>query len=74
MAIVVQHKKSKEKFVLLRTGIGMSESKEDYSAVQKKEKSFICIAKSDGSIWWVNNDEVEVFSVDGKSPANLLSR
>ena len=70
MAIVVQHKKSKEKFVLLRTGV--SESIEEPSSIKKN--SFICIAKSDGSIWWGKNDEIEVLSVDGKSPENLLSR
>ena len=70
MAIVVQHKKSKEKFVLLRTGV--SQSTKEVSSVQKN--SFICIAKSDGSIWWVKYDEIEVLSVDGKTPENLLSR
>jgi hypothetical protein len=89
MATILQHKKSKEKFILLGAGYGRShgnynetdEEKEKRPGVSVNfgtpyktvEQTYLCVAKNDRSIWWVKDDEVEVYKIDGMSPEQALN-
>ena len=67
MAAILQHKKTKEKYILLGAGYGRSHG--DYKTV---EQTYLCVAKEDGSIWWVKDEDVELYKIDGESPEKAL--
>ena len=67
MAIIVEHLKSKEKFILL--GSGYAKWSMGREATTKTQ---LCVSKGDGSVWWVNDEDVQVISVDGKRPDEIL--
>ena len=37
------------------------------------EETYLCVAKEDGSIWWVKDRDVELYKIDGMSPEKALS-
>ena len=73
MAIIVEHLKSKEKFILLGSGYGSySSSTGTIGGYNEGTKTRLCVSKGDGSVWWVNDEDVQVISVDGKRPDEIL--
>ena len=73
MAIIVEHLKSKEKFILLGSGYGSYAS--DHQGIggyKEGTKTRLYVSKGDGSVWWVNDEDVQVISVDGKRPDEIL--
>ena len=86
MATILQHKKTQEKFILLGAGYGRSHgqyNKEGFDlgdaltpeafTSSTVEQTYLCVTKKDGSIWWVKDDDVEVYKIDGMSPEKALS-
>tara|TARA_Y100001958_G_C21064606_1_gene426295 strand:+ start:382 stop:603 length:222 start_codon:yes stop_codon:yes gene_type:complete len=71
MAIIVEHLKSKEKFILLGSGYG-SYSSGTAAVSYADSRTRLCVSKGDGSVWWVNDEDVQVISVDGKRPDEIL--
>ena len=89
--MILQHKKTQEKFILLGAGYGRShgqfnktdkeKEKEKSSGISFRtviphetvEQTYLCVAKTDGSIWWVKDDDVEVYKIDGMSPKKALN-
>ncbi len=69
MAIIVEHLKSKEKFILLGSGYG---SYSTGASLGTGTNTRLCVSKGDGSVWWVNDEDVQVISVDGKRPDEIL--
>jgi len=91
MAAILQHKKTKEKYILLGAGYGRSHG--DYNKTDEEvkkggigldvnigwsnlnktvEQTYLCVAKDDGSIWWVKDEDVELYKIDGESPEKAL--
>ena len=87
MAAILQHKKTKEKYILLGAGYGRSHG--DYNKTDEEakkggldigwtnlsrtvEQTYLCVAKEDGSIWWVKDEDVELYKIDGESPEKSL--
>ncbi|MEC7182979.1 MAG: hypothetical protein VXW15_09720 [Bdellovibrionota bacterium] len=72
MAIIVEHLKSKEKFILLGSGYGVRAQKKGGVFFEGIGGAKLCVSKGDGSVWWVNDEDVQVISVDGKRPDEIL--
>jgi len=79
MAIVVQHMESKEHYVVVGTGYGMYESRMPSFwgvAVPPEEnkgfKAVVCVSDRDGKIGYFGIGLLQVVSVDGQSPRDLI--
>ena len=79
MAVIVVHKKTKARFILVGTGYGAYKSHKSHNSwdfpVDKVEEGkfpLMCICDSKGGIGWVRTSEMEVITVDGKEPWELL--
>ena len=80
MATIVKHKESGKHLILLGAGFGAYKSASTYSSglllsgsnTDSGELPMIAVAFSNGEIHWCSSDDVEVISIDGKSPTELL--
>ena len=87
MAAILQHKKTKDKYILLGAGYGRSHGQFNKTDEEKDkagigiefgtkfktvEQTYLCVAKEDGSIWWVKDEDVELYKIDGESPEKAL--
>ncbi|BAQ92905.1 hypothetical protein [uncultured Mediterranean phage uvMED] len=79
MATILKHKKTNEEYLLLGAGYGRSHGAynlregETVGFLDTKhkprtlEETKICVCKKDGKIIWVQEDDLEVVRVDGKT-------
>ncbi len=82
MATIVRHRESGERFVFLGSGYGVHKSYKPQMQIlgallSSKESGEIfvaCLCKADGAITWELSAELEVESVDGVAPGELLAR
>ena len=79
MATIVQHIETGEQYVLLGAGFGMFQSKKPnwlfgdlVADVEGAERALVCVCDSDGLIGWMDSEEVNVKSVDGKPVHELV--
>lgn len=79
MAIIVQHKENRKKYILLGTGFGAFKStRPSYfggSLFPKNEEGsfkIVAICDKNNEILWCESKYLEVISIDGKTPADLI--
>ena len=79
MAVIVQHIKSDEKYILLGTGFGAFKATRPSlffgnlaPAEEAGQVTMVALCNNQGQIGWVHSDELQVVEVDGKSPTELL--
>jgi hypothetical protein len=79
MATIVQHTETGEQYVLLGSGFGMFQSKKPnwllgnlVADVNGAECALVCVCDASGLIGWLDSEEVNVISVDGKPVSELL--
>ena len=80
MASIVKHKKSEKHFLLIGTGYGAFQSARpgmffgDLLPTQSEGvTTMVALGFPNGKILWCDSREVELVSVDGKSPSEILS-
>jgi len=79
MSVIVEHRETRDQYVLLGTGFGAYLAKKpnwflgNLSAdVESGEVSVVAICDAGGNIGWYNTEELVVVSVDGQSPGEAL--
>jgi len=80
MAIILKHKSTGERYVLLGSGYGLFKS-EVPSVIfgnlapnkSKGSQTMVCVSNSQGEVGWLDSTEVVVDSVDGQSVDSILS-
>jgi len=79
MAIIVRSKETRRKYVLLGTGYGAFRSTRhgrmwagQTSATEADQHEMIAVCDPDGRIFWLPSAHVEVLTVDGEKPSELL--
>lgn len=79
MATIVRRRKSDEFYVLIGTGLGAyraTESQWLFGQIAAEEDSdvlpVVAVSDAEGTILWIAAEEIEVVSVDGKTPAELV--
>lgn len=79
MAIVVELKDTKDKYILLGTGFGAFKATRpslifgNFAPVDENgEMEMVAICNNTGNIGWVQSSEVTVIEVDGKSILDIL--
>jgi len=80
MAVIVEQKEMKRRFVVIGTGYGSFRSERPslffgnlLPNVKADELSLVAVCNAEGRIGWCPSHELRVVSIDGKSPAELLS-
>jgi hypothetical protein len=80
MAIIVKHKDTKERYVLLGSGYGLYKSEVsspifgDLAPIQSKgSQAKVCVSNAKGEVGWLDSTEVIVDSVDGEAVESILS-
>lgn len=78
MSVIVRHKVSEKKYVMIGTGYGIMKSNEPkyfghHLLHQDEEKLMKMAAVSDeeGNIFWYDTDELSVLEIDGVELKNL---
>jgi len=79
MATIVENLKTKKRYVLLGSGYGMYQSKKPnflfgdlLADVDTGDSKVVCVSNQNGDIVWFYADKVQVISIDGESPKDLL--
>jgi len=79
MATIVAHKKSGGEYILLGAGYGAYKATRPSfffgnlaPAEETGEYSLVLICDSSGKTGWVDSEDLEVISVDGRTPADVL--
>ncbi len=79
MAVIVTHKKSGQKYILLGTGFGAIRTMQEspmYGTLRPSEESFelkmVAVCNNLGKIEWVHSEEIEVVEIGGSFPSELL--
>ena len=80
MAIVVTHKEYEGQFILVGAGYGAVKATRPSlffgnlaPTEETGEHSLVLLCRDDGRVGWVDSSGVRVVSVDGQSPAAILS-
>lgn len=80
MAVIVKHKESGDQYILLGAGFGAyfaSRPSLVFGNLAPTEDSgsvpIVAVCSSEGAIGFLDPDDVEVVSVDGKHPNQLVS-
>ena len=79
MATIIESIETRKRYVLLGSGYGMYQSKkpnwlfgELLADVDTGDAKVVCAANKDGDIVWLYAEKIQVISVDGQSPNDLL--
>ena len=79
MATIIRSIESSETYVFLGSGFGMFQSKKPnwlfgdlLSDTDSGSLKLICACDQHGEIVWLNSDNVEVISIDGKRPSDYF--
>ena len=78
MAVIVLHRETGLRFVLIGTGYGMYKSSMPgvvghLTPIEDRgEKGLVAVCDSKGTIHWCDSQDLRVVSVDGKTPTELL--
>lgn len=79
MATIVEHAKTRKRYVLLGTGFGSWKSSKPnwffgdlIADVKQGQMAMVCVCDDQSRIGWLNSAEVSVVSVDGQSVKALL--
>ena len=79
MSVIVKHIESQEKYVLVGTGFGAylaTRPSVFFGSLVPKEESgqvtMVAVCNREGLIGWIHSNELQVVSVDGRSPAELI--
>ena len=79
MATIVRRRNTDEYYVLLGTGLGAyAEGRAQwlFGALEAEDDSkvisVVAVSTSTGDIRWIPSDEVEVVSIDGRPPADIV--
>lgn len=77
MSVIVKHKETKKKFVMIGTGYGtMREDKQhffgDHLIHQEDEKlsAMAAVCDYEGNIFWYDTEELRIIEVDGEKIAD----
>ncbi len=79
MAIIVEHKDSGKKYILLGTGFGAFKASRPsvfFGNWLPKEESgeltMVAVCDNQGQIGWISSEELTVVEVEGRRPAEML--
>ena len=79
MAVIVQHKKSKNRYVLLGAGFAAYKSTRPGAitgswapVTDGKEVRAVLVCDAAGATLWIESDALEVVSIDGQTAAEVL--
>lgn len=80
MAVIARVKATGQRAVLIGTGFGAYRSARPsffFGELAPKEKSgelpVVALCNEDGDVMWVHSKEIEIESVDGVPPADILA-
>ena len=80
MAIIVEHRKTGGRFIVIGAGFGMFQTSRPgaiggnlFPTEKKGEAEMLAVSDSSGQIRWEPANELQVVSVFGKSPMELLA-
>ena len=80
MAVIVQHRTSDEKYVLVGTGFGAYKALKPnwffgnmMADEESGEISVVAVCNADGDIGWFRSNELRIISIDGQDPAGAIS-
>lgn len=75
MAIIVENKKTSEKYILLGSGYGLYQSKKPnwflgdlLADTEQGSTQALCVCDKNGQVFWLSSENAHIISVDGKSP------
>lgn len=76
MSVIIEHKESKERYILIGTGLGLYQSKKPswflgniVADTEEGSVEALCACDENGEIYWFNAEEFKVVSIDGHSPS-----
>ena len=79
MAVIVKHRETGERYVLVGTGFGAYKATKPnwffgdlLADEQSGEMSVVAVCKADGGIGWFQSDDLLVVSIDGKALDTVL--
>ncbi len=79
MAIIVEHKDSGKKYILLGTGFGAFKASRpsvffgDWLPKEESgELTMVAVCDNQGQIGWISSEELTVVEVEGRRPAEML--
>jgi len=79
MAVVVEHKETREHYILLGAGLGAYKATRPsvfFGSLLPTEESgkitMLAVCNAQGQIGWIHSEEIEVVDIDGNSPAEVL--
>lgn len=80
MAIIVEHKELKMKYILIGTGFGIYKTSKPAGFIANRipkedlgEMTMVAVCNEQGKIRWFNSEELIVKKVDEISPGDILS-
>ncbi len=80
MAVIVRNRKTRARYVLIGTGFGAFRATAPHwfmgnmsPETKEGELALVAVCDLDGRVGWLDSDDIEVISVDGKSPGELLT-
>ena len=80
MKVIVSHKDSGERYLLLGTGFGVcpaTQQSQMYGTVElcggKEKMPVVALCAEAGEILWVPSEEIHIVEIDGKSPTEWLN-
>jgi hypothetical protein len=81
MPVIVRHKESGHKYILVGTGFGKHLSVKESEMFRSPqitgdtdELKMVAVCEDSGDIRWVNSEEIRVVEIDGHTPAELLNQ
>jgi hypothetical protein len=81
MIVIVAHKKSKQRYVLVGTGFGTCPSMKPSPMFGtllpdggNDEAKMVAVCENSGMIRWIQSKEVEVVEINGHTPGELIKQ
>ncbi len=75
MAVIIQHKESKEEYIVIGSGFGATDYagkiKIEPSENEKERYPLLCVCNMKGKIGWVYSEDYKVVLVDGETPEQI---
>ena len=79
MAIIVEHKEFKQKYILIGTGFGVYKTSRPAVFIANRipkedseEITMVAVCNKDGEIEWFNSEELIIRKIDEISPLEIL--